>query len=75
MIAASLAIALAVRLLAFLLKPRSNGEVLRHRAVEEFVPRRASALPSAAAVTTRPHDLCLDLSYPRAYVDRSRIRP
>lgn len=74
-IVAAFAIALAIRLLAFLLKPRRNREVLRHRAVEEFVPGGGSAVPSSLAVKTRPNDLRLDLPYQHAYVDRSRIRP
>jgi hypothetical protein len=74
-IVAAFAIALAILLLAFLLKPRSNREVPRHRAVEKFAPGRANALPSAPAVSARPNDLRPDLPYQRAYVDRSRIRP
>lgn len=74
-IVAAFAIALAIRLLAFLLKPRSNREILRHRAGEEFLPCGASADPSSPERTTRPNDLRVDLPYQRAYVDRSRIRP
>jgi|SRR5579864_5810512 len=74
-IVAAFAIALAIRLLAFLLKPRSNREVLRHHAVEEFMPGGANALHSSPVGTTRLNDLPLDLPYQRAYVDRSRIRP
>lgn len=74
-IVAAFAIALALRLLGFLLKPRSNREVLRHRAGEEFVTGGAGADSSSPAGTTRLNDLRLDLPYQRAYENRSRIRP
>src|SRR6516225_1334580 len=75
LIVAAFVIALAILLLVFLLKPRRTRETHRHRGLEEFVPGRASALPSSPSVTTGPNNLRLDLPYQRAYVDRSRIRP
>lgn len=73
LIVAAFAIALAILLLAFLLKPRWTRGMFRHRAGRELVPGRANALPSSPAVIARSSDSRLDLPHER-YVDRCRIR-
>jgi hypothetical protein len=74
LIVAAFVIALAILLFFFLYKPRRIQEVSGHQSFEDSAVRGTDA-PSPARSMTREDDLRKDLTYQRAYVDRSRIRP
>ncbi len=74
LLVAAIAIALAILLFFFLLKPRRSPEVPQNDAPEQAAGRRAKVAFHAASATIRQHDSRMDLPYQRAYVDRSRIR-
>lgn len=75
LIVAAFAIALAILLFFFLFKPRRIQEVSGHQSFEDSAVRGTDAPSPARSMTTREDDLRKDLTYQRAYVDRSRIRP
>jgi|SRR6266704_3891506 len=75
LIVAAFAIALAILLFFFLLKPRRIPEMFQHQAFEDFTPRRTNAPASIPSAPARRDALRADLPYQRAYVDRSRVRP
>lgn len=75
LLVAAFAIALAILLLFFVLKPRKISGALQHQILEDFAPGGDDLASSAPSVAARRAKLRIDLPYQRAYVDRSRIRP
>ena len=75
LLVAAFAIALAILLLFFVLKPRKISGTLQHQVLEDFATGRDERASPAPSVPARRAKLRMDLPYQRAYVDRSRIRP